>query len=376
MDLMKVLILSVSAGGGHTQAAEALKKSILSNSPDSEVLIIDTIKYINPILDKVVIGSYLKSLKLSPAIFGKIYNLAESEDGLATFSNKIVEIVVFRLIPLINEVKPDIIVATHPFSAEMVSVLKSKEKINIPAVTIMTDYASHNFWLHPSIDAYVVSNDDMVNEMVSRGVPREIVHSLGIPVSPDFLKLHDRNETLSALELDASRNTVLLMGGSLGMGKIQDVYEQLQEINGDIQIIVITGNNKRLYSKLLDFQPYANNTTRVIGFTKEVNKYMQACDLLITKPGGMTITEALISTIPLAIFSAIPGHEEKNAEFLLKHGLAISLSDGKNCKSIIEKLLMSPDELSNIKQNCKKYAKPNSGDSIYKLFSELIVNYR
>lgn len=373
---MKVLILSVSAGGGHTQAAEALKKSILLNNPDSDVLIIDTIKYINPILDKVVIGSYLKSLKLSPSIFRKIYNLAETEDGLATFSNKIVEIVVFRLIPLINEVKPDIIVATHPFSTEMVSVLKSKEKINIPVVTIMTDYAPHSFWLHPLIDAYVVSNDDMLNEMVSRGIPSEIIHNLGIPINPDFLTIHDRNETLHSLELDASKNTILLMGGSLGMGKITDVYEQIQEIHRDIQTIVITGNNKKLYSKLLDLKSQSNNSTRVIGFTKEVNKYMQACDLLVTKPGGLTITEALVSNIPLAIFSAIPGHEEKNAEFLLRHNLAINLSDGKNCKDLIEKLLMSPEELNKMRQNCKKYAKPNCGNSIYNLFSQLILKHK
>lgn len=372
---MKVLILSVSAGGGHTQAAESLKKSILLNNPESEILIIDAIRYINPILDKVVIGSYLKSLKLSPAIFGKIYNLAETEDGLATFSNKIVEIVVFRLIPLIKDAKPDIIVATHPFSTEMVSVLKSKGKINLPTVTIMTDYAPHNFWLHPLIDAYVVSNDDMVTEMVARGIPKNIIHSLGIPVNPDFLKLHSRVETLNSLELDSSKPTILLMGGSLGMGCITSVYEQIQEIDMDIQIIVITGSNKKLFSKLQDLQPYAIKATRIIGFTKEVNKYMQACDLLITKPGGLTVTEALISRIPLAIFSAIPGQEEKNAEFLLKHNLAINLSYGKNSKAIIEQLLQSPEKLNNMREKYKLFAKPNSGNDIYKLLSKLIAEH-
>jgi processive 1,2-diacylglycerol beta-glucosyltransferase len=371
---MKVLILSVSAGGGHTQAAEALKKSILLNNSKSEILIIDTIKYINPILDKVVIGSYLKSLKLSPSIFGKIYNLAENEDGLATFSNKVVEVVVFRLIPLINEVQPDIIVATHPFSAEMVSVLKSKGKINTPAVAIMTDYAPHNFWIHPLIDAYIVSNDDMIDEMIKRGVSRDLVHSLGIPVNPDFLKLYDRSETLRALDLDNSKPTILLMGGSLGMGSIADLYNEIQEIRSDIQIVVITGNNKKLYAKLHDLQSYANKPTRIIGFTKEVNKYMQACDLLITKPGGLTVTEALISGTPLAIFSAIPGQEEKNAEFLLKHNLAVNLLDGKNCRNTIDHLISSPEKLINMRENCRLYAKPNSGNDIYRLFSKLIVS--
>jgi processive 1,2-diacylglycerol beta-glucosyltransferase len=368
---MKVLVLSVSAGGGHTRAAEALKKSILLNSSHSQVEIIDAIKYINPILDKVVIGSYLKSLKISPSLFGKIYDLAETEEGLATFSNKIIEVVVFRLVPLIQSMNPDIIVSTHAFSAEMVSVLKSKGKISIPSVTIMTDYAPHAFWLHPHVNAYVVSNDDMVEEMAKRGIDKSIVHSLGIPIAPDFSKFHSRKTTLEDLNLDVNKTTLLLMGGSLGMGRIAEVYEQLQKVDGNIQIIAISGSNSKLYSKLIELQAFAAKETRIIGYTEEVNKFMQACDLLITKPGGLTITEALISGIPLALFSAIPGQEEKNAEFLLRHNLAVSLGDGKNCKEIIEYLLSTPATLKQMSENCSRYAKPDSGKDIYKLFSTI-----
>jgi processive 1,2-diacylglycerol beta-glucosyltransferase len=369
---MKVLILSVSAGGGHIHAAKAIEEYILSNDPKSEVKTIDTIKYINPILDKVVIGSYLKSLKLTPSLFGKLYNYAESGESLASVSNKINEMIIYKLIPLIDDFQPDIIVCTHPFSAEMTSILKLKGRLTIPILVILTDYAPHNFWLHKGIDAYVVSNEDMIEDMAFRGIDKNQVHDLGIPVSLDFFKQYNRENTLKSLNLDINKTTFLVMGGSLGMGKIHDLYNRLQELEHDIQIIAITGKNKKLFYQLMDEQPTAKKETRIIGYTDEVNKYMQASDLLITKPGGLTITEALICNIPLAIFSAIPGQEEKNAEFLLKHDLAIDIGEIKHCKNVLDPLLYNKSKLIKMKDNCKKYAKPNSGNYIYNLLLKLI----
>jgi processive 1,2-diacylglycerol beta-glucosyltransferase len=369
---MKALILSVSAGGGHTHAAESVEKYILANNPESKVKTIDTIRYINPILDKVVIGSYLKSLKFNPSIYGKLYNFAENGESLASVSNKINEIMIYKLIPLIEEFQPDIIISTHAFSAEMASLLKSKGKIHVPIVVILTDYAPHSFWIHKAVDAYIVSNEDMIEDMVARGVTKDIIYNLGIPINPNFFKKFNRAETLKSLNLDVTKLTFLLMGGSLGIGKIYDVYNELQQIEHDIQIIAITGKNKKLFYQLLDQKCTAKKETRVIGYTEEVNKYMQASDLLITKPGGLTITEALISNIPLAIFSAIPGQEEKNAQFLFKHNLAVNLEAPKHCSHVLNALLSTPSELTAMQSNCIKYAKPNSGNDIYKLLLKLI----
>ncbi|WP_139905705.1 MGDG synthase family glycosyltransferase [Clostridium thermarum] len=369
---MRTLILSVSAGGGHVKAAEAIELYVKLDNPENEVMLVDTIKYINPILDKVVIGGYLKSLKFSPFLFGKLYDLAENGESIANFSNKVNEIIIHKLIPLIEDYAPDVIVTTHPFSTEMISILKGKGKIHIPVAAILTDYAPHSFWIHPNIDAYIVSTEEMVDEMVRRGVERAILHPLGIPVIPGFTKVFPREETLESLGLNPQKPTVLLMGGSLGMGKITALYEELQQTETDLQIIVITGSNHKLFSRLSDEKNTCIKHTRIIGYTTEVNRYMQACDLLITKPGGLTITEALICGVPLALFSAIPGQEEKNAEFLIKNHLAVDLGDGKYCRNIIDSLLSSSDRLMEMKNNCSKFAKPNSGYAIKKLLYSLI----
>lgn len=369
---MKVLILSISAGGGHIYAAKAIETYTTMNDPSSEIKIIDTLKYINPLIDKVVIGSYLKSIKVSPSIFGKLYNFRDSDDGFANVSNKFNELMALRIFPLINEFVPDIIISTHFFTTEMISILKLKNKINIPCICLLTDYSSHNAWIHDRIDAYVVSNSDMIGEMKEKGVDPSLIYDLGIPVNPDFMEKYDRNETLTNLDLSTNKLTILIMGGTLGLGKIRNLYEELKKVDRDFQIIVITGSNKKLYSELIKLKATSTKETKVIGFTHEVNKYMQACDLLLTKPGGLTITEALVCNTPLGLFSPIPGQEEKNAEFLLRHNLAVNIGDVKNCKESIEDLISDAMKLKEMSETCESFAKPNSGNDIYNLMNELI----
>lgn len=369
---MRALILSVSAGGGHSHAAEAIKIYLKLNNPNSEVKVVDTLKYINPIVDKVVIGGYLQTIKVTPSLFGKLYSHSESDFGLATISAKINEIMSFRLFPFVQNYNPDIIVCTHPFPAEMMSIIKGKNKTSIPVVTILTDYAVHNFWLHPFTDAYVVSNSDMTSDMILRDINKSQIYELGIPVKPSFIHHYDKIDTLSELSLSPDKPTILVMGGSLGMGKISNVYEQLQKIKEDIQIIVITGSNKKLYAELQNLKQTSLKETRIIGFTEKVNKYMQACDLLLTKPGGLTIAEALICEVPIGVFSPIPGVEEHNAHFLLKHNLAVNLTDINNCSNIIQDLISSKEKLQSIKDNCAVFSKPTAGPDICKLLNILI----
>lgn len=375
---MKVLIFSISAGGGHSKAADSIKEYIDLYYPNATVRVIDTLKYINPIIDKVIIGSYLKTIKITPSLFGKLYDYSESDYGLSIISAKFNEIMTYRLLPLIKDFNPDIFIATHPFPTEMLSILKSKHKINKPIISILTDYAPHSSWLHPCIDAYIVSNECMIPEMVSKGIPKNTIYPFGIPVSKDFLITYNKDETLSEINFYPDKPTILVMGGSLGIGKITKVYENLLKVDGDIQIIVITGNNKKLYYELLSYTRSLdkNKTSYIIGFTDKVTKYMQASDLLLTKPGGLTITEALVSNIPLALFSPIPGQEERNAEFLLANNLAVDLGDASNTKDIIENLLKDPSKLVTIKENQIKFSKPDVGKNIYNLILKLISDYK
>ena len=370
---MKGMIFSVSAGGGHSHAASALKEYILSKEPYSEIKILDTIKEISPVLDKVIIGSYLKTIQYTPSIFGKLYNFTEDEDGLtSSISSKFNQLMSIEVHDKIKDFNPDFLIATHPFAADMIGYLKRKKYISLPTIVILTDYASHSSWIHKGIDHYIVSNDDMKKEINLKGMDINSIHTLGIPIKPSFFVKFNRDTTLMELSLNPKKKTILIMGGSLGMGKISELFSQLSKSDLNAQIIVISGKNKNLYDELLEISKNSILPSVIIGYTNDVNKLMQASDLLLTKPGGLTITESLASELPMGIFSPLPGQEIKNKEFLLRHNLAIDIDDDPNFINNINYILSNDHLLNTMKENTKEFAKPNSINDIYMLIKKIM----
>ena len=371
---MNILILSASTGGGHMRASRAIENYMGENGEDNNVKIVDSLLYINPILNKTITGGYVYLATKTPKIYGKIYELTNKEERWIGFVSRLNYLFANKLLPLIDEFKPDVIITTHPFPTEMVSILKSKELVNIPLVCIMTDYAPHKAWVNEKVDAYIVSNDDMVEEMKSIGVKEEVIYPFGIPIEQVFFEKKDKDLVLNELELNPNLPTILMMAGSFGVTNVFQIYEDIININRDFQVIVITGKNQKLYDEFNKIVGSSNKPTKLIYFTNEVNKFMQAADMIITKPGGLTITEALASNIPMAIFDAIPGQEEENAEFLINHNMAIKLEKDKSCSNIIEELLINKEKLNNMKEACRSFDKNDSSKNICALIKELVEN--
>ncbi|MDQ5984122.1 MAG: Processive diacylglycerol beta-glucosyltransferase [Eubacteriales bacterium SKADARSKE-1] len=409
---MKILILSASTGGGHMTAAEALKSYILTMKKDSVVEVVDTLEYINPLLNKTVTESYLYMAKKNPKMFGLLYNTSNKENkfsNMVTFLNSLFS---KRLFLLLKDFNADIIITTHMFPTEMVSNLKDSGKVNIPLVCVMTDYAPHKTWINKCVDAYIVANEDMVPTMVKMGAPIEKIHPFGIPINHSFYNKTDKNKMLLGLGLDPNIPTILIMAGSFGVTNILKIYDNIVNIDVNFQIIIITGKNEKLYNmfkRRVDVGQKKHSTkhvrietidllresikhhseklthllkdkkkipgskkTRLIFFTDEVYKYMHISDLIITKPGGLTVSEALACDLPMAIFNAIPGQEEENAEFLVKNNMAIKIGKGNHCSNAIKNLLTNKESLDSMKNSCKSFDKSQSNENIFILLTELV----
>lgn len=370
---MNILILSASTGGGHMSASNAIKNYIEKNNKQAHVKIVDSLMYVSPTLNKTVTNGYVYLATKTPKIYGKLYDVTNKETKISNLVSKLNSVFAERLNELFTDFKPDIILSTHPFPTEMISILKSKKKINIPLVCVMTDYASHKTWINENVDAYVVSNDDMAKEMINDGISSEIVYPFGIPIDDSFFGDNDIEDTLESLGLKKDVPTIMMMAGSFGVGTVLDVYKNIININLEFQIILITGKNQKLYEELEELTQKSQKKTKLIYFTKEINKLMQASDVLITKPGGLTVTESLACNIPMAIFDAIPGQEEENAEFLLKHNMAVRINDA-NYKEVIVELLDGTTRLNAMKEACKSFDKKDSNKNIYLLVNKLVSN--
>lgn len=411
---MKILVLSASTGGGHMKAAEALK-TFFDKKDNINIKVVDTLEYINPILNKTITESYLYMAKKAPKMFGIIYNSSNKESKFSDMITSLNKLFSKKLLNLINDFSADIIISTHMFPTTMISNLKEKNKINIPLICIVTDYAPHRTWINKNVDAYIVADDKMTLEMKNMGADPNRIYPFGIPINPSFFIKQNKNKTLREIGLDPKIPTILIMAGSFGVTNIIEIYNKITSIDVDFQIVVITGKNKRLYkvfrkrisknsstlsnkkihissSLLLNHKVkfhskrlskiikkirikkhnYYSKETRLIYFTDKVYSYMQAADLIITKPGGLTVSEALASNLPMAVFDAIPGQEEENAEFLVKNNMAVNIGKGSNCKNIIENLLKNKKDLFDMKRSCKSFDKSKSNESIYNLIKTLI----
>ena len=333
---MKILILSAATGGGHLRASRALQTYILENTQGNEVVIADALKEVNAILDKTCCDGYHFMATKAPRIFGRLYRAMNTDTPLYSLVSRFNGAVGVRLLPLLAEEKPDVIISTHPFATEMVSHLKGKGRVSAPLICLMTDYGPHRAWIAPNVDAYVVSNEGMAAQMVIWGVPKEKIHPFGIPVEDVFFSKADKYALLQEFGLLPNLPTVLFMAGSFGVTNILSIYKDLVRSSFPFQIIIITGRNKRLYRTFKKIIPRSPKATKLVFFTDRVADYMHACDLLITKPGGLTTSEALACNIPLAVFDAIPGQEEDNARYLTGRGSAVLLSRRKPPRSLRE----------------------------------------
>jgi processive 1,2-diacylglycerol beta-glucosyltransferase len=334
---MRALILSVSIGSGHTRASHAVVRGLESLVPGIETRIVDTFRYANPLLGRAITGAYIEALRLNPSGYRQLYNLAASEN-LADFGkkefNRILHLLMAtRLISLVAEFAPDVIVATHPFPLGLLSVLRQREQIAQPLACIVTDYTAHPFWLYDNVDLYAVGSEKLRRELCAGGIPEARVTVSGIPIDQSFTG-QDRRQARHSLGLADEQPLVLLMSGGLGLGPLEETVRSILSLTGEHRLLAVCGNNGRLKRTLDELRLERPDRLLVRGYVSDVDQLMAAADLLVFKPGGLTCAEALASGLPMVIPEVTPGPEDANADHLVDLGAALrvrsrqSLVDG------------------------------------------------
>ncbi len=265
-----------------------------------------------------------------------------------------------KLLRLLREKKPDLIISTHPFSSQMCSYLKRKKKITAKIATIMTDFAPHDQWLVGSLftDYYFVANDKMKDYLIQKNIDMKKIFVTGIPLSNRFLQKYDRKHILDVFHLEDGKQTILFFGGGeFGLGKSRtfEIFDCLVRNFDTIQIIAIAGKNEKMKTKFEEIvrNNKASYRVNVLEFTNQIPELMSISDLVVTKPGGMTTTESLASSLPMIIINPIPGQEEENAEFLETKGAGIWIKKQDDIFLAFKNLLSHPNKLNEMKNNAK-----------------------
>lgn len=370
---MKVLIFTASTGGGHKRAAAAIEAKIREISPETEVSVVDGMRAIGRFYNKSVCTGYYIMATKTPEFYGQLYKITDRQELAARAVMKSNENMSRKLLEVISKHAPDVIIICHAFITAMVSKLKKKGKLNVTAIALITDYDAHRTYIAPNIDAYVLAEPQMVQKLIDEyHVDEDKIYPLGIPTFEKFNVPGAKEDICRREGLDPGKSTVLLMAGSFGVSDVLDFYEDVAGIDENLQLIVITGNNKKLYNKFKKriASLGAEARTKLLFFVDNVEDYMHISDLIITKPGGLTITESLACHLPMAIYNAFPGQEQYNVNFLLKQKAAVSIDRKQGAKQVSE-LLQSPEKLESMRENCIRLSHPSAAQDMLKLAMEL-----
>ena len=371
--MKKILIFYASFGGGHLSAAKSIEKYLLKNYKEIDVELIDCMKYVNKAFEKISTTAYKEMAKKMPWAWGKIYSSSQ-KGPLAHISSKANSFMAIKLLKLLREKNPDIVISTHPFGSQMCSYLKRKKKVNFKIATIMTDFKSHDQWLVGAdyTDYFFVSNTNMQKELKDKNIDENKVIVTGIPVREEFLIPHNNEQTLNDLEFSNEKKVVLFFGGGeFGLGKEMtlNVLECILSRCKNAQVIAISGKNEVMKLKFENLvKKYSREQdVRIFEFTDKVAEYMSIANLVVTKPGGLTSSESLVSHLPMVLINPIPGQEEENAEFLESKKVAKWIKKDDDINFILNILVNDNTILNNMKENTYLIAKPNATENICKI---------
>ena len=374
--MKKILIFYASYGGGHLTAAKSIETYLKENYSNLDIELIDCMKYVSKAIEKVTTTAYKEMAKKLPWAWGRIYYDSQ-KPALAHISTRANSVLAIKLLNLLKEKSPDIIISTHPFGSQMCAYLKRKNKINCKLATILTDFKSHDQWLvnADNVDFFFVSNEDMKIELIEKDINKEKIFVTGIPIRKDFLIKHNKKEILDILKFSENKKIILFFGGGeFGLGKnaTLNIFECLVKNFNDVQIIAISGKNPTMnenFNKII-IENNKTNSVRLFEYSDKIAEYMSISDIVVTKPGGLTVSESLVSNVPLVIINPIPGQEEENAEFLQNKNVAKWIKTDEDIYPIFDALLNNKNILNTMKENTKLIAKPNSTKDI----CEIILN--
>lgn len=367
---MRVLLLSVTAGFGHHATAKAVSDRLQARG--AVVHTIDVYEVISRFIKETIDKGYLFSSKHTKELYRLFYSLAETHGqsywtGAFQPINLINDLGAKKFVRCIDDFAPDVIICTHIFAAQLVDELKRRELVHVPTYGICTDYTLHPFWEDvPRIEYIVIASELLIHRCVQRGIERSRLLPLGIPVHPKFNDPLSREDAAAALGIDPSRQTLLLMGGSMGYANNRKTIERLSLLNLPFQLLVVCGNNKKSYAQLEKQIAEYNGPCTILpyGFVDNIDVMMSASDCIITKPGGLTVSEALARHLPMLLVDPIPGHEERNIEFLLNNGIALAVTKTFPVDEAVYNLFLNPGRLEMIKKVMSLVAHPDATERL------------
>lgn len=334
---------------------------------DVTVTHIDVLEFVSPLLRTLYTGVYSWLVRHAPALWRHVYQITHRANRagfvhrLRRWAERINSI---RFLREVETIAPDLIVCTHFLPADILSHLIARGSLQCPVWVQVTDFDLHRSWVHEHMAGYFVANDEVAFRLRSHGIPAGQIHITGIPIMPAFSERLDRTGCARELGILPHKMTVLLMGGGAGFGTVTDIAARLLEAHADLQVIALAGRDNATLAALDDLAGTYPGRLSHHAYTGTIERLMACTDLVITKPGGLTTSEALALGLPMVVIAPIPGQEEHNANFLLERGAALKAFDVLTLEYRIQYLLGNPARLTEMRAAAQALGKPAAASAV------------
>jgi len=383
-----ILFLIADTGAGHRSAANALRNAIniiaeeerekwsesrqvgasqALEPPTYRIEIVDVFEEYSRFPLREAVKLYGPTIRYNPSLYGRFFHMTDHARPVAAVKTMAGPLVRKGLMRLITSVQPDVVVSVHPMLNHITVEVIAELGIKLPFLTVVTDLVSiHHSWYAPGADEYIVPTEQARQIFLKRGVSEEKIHMLGMPIDPKFtLPLPDKEELRRKLGLAPHIPTVLLVGGGDGAGGLRSAVQAISQARLPVQLLVITGRNKRLFVHLQRMRAELKVPTKVFGFVNTMPEMMRAADVIVTKAGPGSICEALACNLPIILSGYVPGQEEGNVTFVVENGVGVLAQDHVEMIDAL-RLLIKPGSqvMQSQLENARRISRPRASFDI------------
>ncbi|RXT13573.1 glycosyltransferase [Ammoniphilus sp. CFH 90114] len=364
---MKILILSESiAGSGHNRAAENVAKGFKRHVPTADIKVDTSLTHVSPLLEKLSNKLYMGAIRHAAPIWGWAYR--RDKEWSLMGKNVLKKYIAKKMIPYLEKERPDIVVSTHAFCLGGLAELKSSYSFRLGAA--LTDYWVNPFWIHDEIDAYFVGATSLKKKMIADfGMDSERIHVTGIPIDPIFEQSRKQLEIREQHSVPQHALFILVTGGGLGLLPYREILNGLSRVAYPLYVAVLAGTNQQAKKDLEDYlvhNPFPHPVI-IMDYVNNIHEWMQSADLLIGKPGGLTVSEALASHLPMLIYKPIPGQEERNSQFLLAHEVGMRATGVDELTHRVTEFCLDEDRSKRWRERIQPFSKPSSAVEVGKI---------
>lgn len=354
----KILILTAPYGAGHIKASRALEAALRElNAVDTEV--VDFFDLTTPLLNKFIRSAYRQSSKRAPRLYGAFYRATDTADLPSWLVNQLDRFGRDDLLACLAKHRPGIVVCTYPTPAGLLSRMKTSGEYDGFLATVITDYQAHSQWLHPNVDLYLVAHEGLREDLARRGIDPARIAVTGIPIHPGFFR--PTKASASSYGLSPGAVATIMAGGYTGHAAL-GMVKAVAHLPLGLQIPVLCARNARLAAKIKR-QRAKYPRVLALGLVESMEEIMSLSDVLITKAGGVTCSEALAKGLPLIFYRPVPGQEQANANFLTSRGASVSAWAPEELAKMVERLLTDRDAQSEMRQAQARISLPDPAQS-------------